>query len=119
MKEVEIKDTFILSFSLIVAVVGVVVLFFLSTMMEDDLSFSGLIQGTDDGNIVDVKGVIQKKTVRDNVVFLTLATETFVDATVFTSDDLDVVEGEHVFLRGEVQTYEGKKSLIVEKLEKT
>jgi DNA/RNA endonuclease YhcR with UshA esterase domain len=115
MKEVIISDRFILWGSITLAVVGLVVLFFLSTILSDDLSMSGLIQGTDDGEKVTVKGVVKRVTQKENVAFVSLSTEQLVDATVFTSD-LDLKKGMTVEVTGKIQKYKGKKSIVVDKV---
>lgn len=113
MKEVIISDHFILWGSITLAIVGLVILFFLSTILSDDLSMSGLIQGTDDGEVVTVKGVVKRVTQMENVAFISLSTEQLVDATVFTSD-LDLKKGVIVEVTGKVQEYKGKKSIVVD-----
>lgn len=117
-EELEIQDKTILQLAVILSLVGVFALFLISRMYADDFALVGLIQGAEDGAVVSVQGTVQRITVKDNVVFLSLATETVVDATVFTDEQLSLSEGERVKIVGKVNTYKDKKSIVVDQLEK-
>ena len=119
MEELTIKDKFLLTGAVIVAIAGCIILLIISRIYQERLPSNVLLTLTEEGETVKMSGLIGKITTANNTLFLRLKTETFVDATVFKTNTLDIKEGDRITMIGKVNTYKGKKSIIVDEIERT
>lgn len=117
-EELEIKDRTILIVAVVSAIIGIAVLFFIAEFYADDIPSNTLVQYNSEGEVVKITGRIKKISETEKVVFLTLVTETTVDATVFTDESIAVNEGDVVEITGKVNTYNDKKSIVVDEIKK-
>lgn len=116
--ELEIKDKTILIIAVVSAIVGIAILFFIAEFYQDDIPSNTLMQYNSEGEVVKITGKIKKISETEKVVFLVLLIETTVDATVFTDESLTIHEGDLVEITGKVNTYNDKKSIVVDEMKK-
>lgn len=101
----------LLKVSLISSILGVVVLAIFST--NDDLSQKPLYAYEENGDISFI-GHIEKVAKRGNLTILSVSRKDIVDVIIF--EDFNLSKGD-VYVKGNIQDYNGKKEIIAEKIE--
>ena len=107
------KEKQILKISLIGAVIGILVLFFLSehVLKVDEIAIDRLDEfnvGTD----VKIKGFVENIKDLDKIAILDVAQLKSVTVVLFKSGNLTIKEGDYVEIKGEIEEYNGKLELI-------
>ena len=110
------KETTLLKIALICSLVGLIVLYFISTKIEvKDYKPSSLNKNV--GDDVSLKGIVTKINDRGNVVFVDLQNQNYVTVVLFTNDNnLKLKNGDDVEVIGKVQEYNGKNEIIAQKI---
>ena len=110
------KETTLLKIALICSLVGLIVLYFISTKIEvKDYKPSSLNKNV--GDDVSLKGIVTKINDRGNVVFVDLQSQNYVTVVLFTKDEnLKLKNGDDVEVIGKVQEYNGKNEIVAQKI---
>ncbi|MFH1769990.1 MAG: hypothetical protein ABH828_00355 [archaeon] len=108
------KDSFLLKIALGCSLVGIVALFFIMRFTElDEFSISELYL-LEDGSEVKIVGVVEKVVNSNNVTIISVSQKEIISGVIF--EKLEVSEGERVEITGALETYEGEKEVLVEKI---
>ncbi len=110
------KETTLLKIALICSLVGLVLLYFISTKI-DVKDYKPSLLNKDVGDDVKLTGRVSKITDRGNVVFIEVDQQSPVNVVLFTgSDNLKLSNGDNVEVIGRVQEYNGKNEIIAKKI---
>lgn len=108
------KESALLKVALICSLVGLFVLYFISSKIEvKDYkpAFSNR-----NGEDIKLVGTVIKITDRGDVIFIEINQQSPVNVVLFTEDDLKLTAGDNVEVIGEVQEYNGKEEVIASKI---
>ena len=109
------KESTLLKVSLISALVGILILFVFSSKMDlSDSIISGIDQN-DDSSLVKINGVVTEVSVRNSTTIINVAQLDKISVFVFNSD-VELIRGDYIEVTGKMQEYEGKTSLIADKI---
>ena len=110
------KETALLKIALICSLVGLIILYFISTKIEVK-DYKPSILNKNIGDDVNLKGAITKITDKGNVVFIEVNQQSPITVVLFTDDDnLKLNNGDNIDVIGEVQEYNGKNEIIAQKI---
>lgn len=110
------KETNLLKVALICSLVGLTVLYFISTKIEFK-DYKPSILNKNIGEDVKLNGIVTKITDRENVVFIEVNQQSPITVVLFTDDgNLKLKEGDNIEVLGEVQEYNGKNEVIAQKI---
>lgn len=110
------KETTLLKISLICSLVGLVLLYFISTKIEVK-DYKPNFLNKDIGEEIKLTGSVSKITDRGDVVFIEVSQQSPVNVVLFTdNDNLKLNNGDNVEVVGKVQEYNGKNEIIAEKI---
>mgnify|MGYP001604076801 FL=1 len=110
------KENTLLKIALICSLVGLIVLYFISTKIEVKDYKPNFNKNI--GDDVKLKGTITKITDAGNVVFIDVSQQNPITVVLFTEDDLKLISGDDIEVIGEVQEYKGKNEVIAQKIRK-
>ena len=110
------KENTLLKIALICSLVGLIVLYFISTKIEVKDYKPNFNKNI--GDDVKLKGTITKITDAGNVVFIDVSQQNPITVVLFTEDDLKLISGDDIEVIGEVQEYKGKNEVIEKKIRK-
>lgn len=104
----------LLKIALMSSVLGVALLFVISSGTEVDAQAIARIDELPEGQEVEVTGVVVRAHDREKVLFLTLAEQKIEDVTIvlFKNGKVHVKEGDIVTVTGSLDEYEGKKQIV-------
>ena len=109
------KETTLLKVALICSLVGLIVLYFVSSKIE--IKDYKPILNKNVGDDVKLNGIVTKITDRGNVVFIEVSHQSPVTVVLFSDEDnLKLKNGDSVEVIGEVQEYNGQPEIIAEKI---
>ena len=109
------KETTLLKIALICSLVGLIVLYFISSKIE--VKEYKPVLSKNIGDDVKLNGIVSKITDRGNVVFIEVIHQNPVTVVLFTDDDnLKLRNGNNIEVIGKVQEYNGKNEIIAEKI---
>ena len=100
------KESTLLKIALIGALVGLVLLYFVSEKAD----YGGNLDNAELGDTVKVIGVVNSVRNSGNTTFLSITKEEYVDIVVFKA--LNLTEGQYIEVIGEVDEYEGEREMI-------
>ena len=110
------KETTLLKIALICSLVGLALLYFISTKIEVK-DYKPNILNKNVGDDVKLTGKVTKITDREDVVFIEVYQQSPVNVVLFTdNDNLKLSNGDNVEVIGKVQEYNGKNEIIAEKI---
>jgi len=110
------KETTLLKIALICSLVGLFVLFIISTRIDLKSYSQDIVLNKNIGDDVQLTGKIIKINQRENVAFIEVSYENPVTVVVFTKDRLNLKNNETIEVIGEVQEYKGKNEIIAQKI---
>lgn len=113
------KEKTLLKIALTCSIIGIVFLFVIFNNIDVKHSDISKIQDEEDiGNIVKIYGKVIRASDTGKVLFLEIGQEKIerIDVVVFKEEDINISEGEHVEIIGEVEEYKGKKEIIANKV---
>ncbi len=110
------KETTLLKIALICSLVGLAVLYFISTKIEPtDFSASGLSQNV--GEDVRLKGLVKNIDDKGSVVFIEVEQQSPVTVVLFAEgSELKLNSGDNIEVFGKVQEYKGKNEIVAQKI---
>ena len=103
----------ILKISFIVAVIGLIALYFLSNVEITDTTIEK-INNEDIGNTIKINGRIAQVINKDTITILKIVQENDVEVVAF--DDIKVKEGMQVEVIGRVDEYNDKSQIVAEEI---
>ena len=110
------KETTLLKIALICSLLGLFVLYFISTKIEVK-DYQPNILNKNIGDDVKLKGIVTKITDKGNVVFVEVNQQNPVTIVVFAANNsLELNKGDSVEVIGKVQEYNGKNEIIAQKI---
>lgn len=112
-------DKTLLKIALLGSVIGVVLLFFISSQLSVGEQVISQLDELPEGKEVEVTGVVLRVSDTEKVMFLEIAEEKIEDVTVvlFKDGKVDVKEGDVVTIVGSLEEYQGKKEIIGNRVE--
>lgn len=113
------KERNLFKISLIGSIVGLVILWLISTQMGLSESPIDQIDDIPEGEEVLIRGVLTKIGGNEKVAFLDVAQEKIESVTVvlFKDSDVELSVGDYVEVEGTVEDYLGKKEIIGNQIE--
>ena len=110
------KETTLLKIALICSLVGLLVLYFISTKIEIK-DYKPNILNRNVGDDVSLKGTVTKINDKGNVVFVDVSQQNSVPVVLFTdNNNLNLKNGDNVEVIGKVQEYNGKNEVIAQRI---
>lgn len=112
------KEQTLLRIALICAIIGVVVLFFISDNIEINEKNIDKINKDNVGEDVKLKGTISKISNLEDVVFIELEKPATITVVVFKDNgkNLTLYKGDNVEIIGEIDEYNGKLEVIGQRI---
>jgi hypothetical protein len=108
------EDSTLLKISLACSIIGIIVLFFISSRIEiNEIDLSNL-NNVEIGNDVKIIGKIVKIKQFEKLTIIDLKKECTVPILLFDNISLDV--GQEIQVNGKLDEYKGKKEIIAEKI---
>lgn len=109
------KETALLKIALICSLIGLIILYFISTKIE--VKDYKPILNKNIGEDVKLKGTVTKISDKGDVVFIEVNQQSPITVVLFSDDDdLKLKKGDNVEVIGEVQEYNGKSEIIAQKI---
>ena len=108
------QESTLIKIALVCIVVGLVILFFISSKIE--ISEATISKITKESETVMLKGMVSSIYQHENVAFIKLTQAETIDIVVFTEKNLTLEKGNFIEVIGETETYQGKKQLIAKRL---
>jgi len=104
---------------LIGAIVGIIILYFVSSGLEIKESMINQLDEVPDGDEVLVRGVVKQVTNKDKVAFLEVAQEEvkIINVVLFKKENISLAVGDYVEIEGTTETYLGEKEIIGSRVE--
>ena len=110
------KETTLLKIALTCSLVGLAILYFISTKIEVK-DYKPSILNKNVGEDVKLSGTITKITGKSNVVFIEVNQQSPITVVLFTDDNnLKLNKGDNIDVIGKVQEYNGKNEIIAQKI---
>ena len=110
------KETTLLKVALICTLIGLFILYFVSTKIEVN-EYRANALNKDIGEDVKLTGTVTKINDKGNVVFIDVNQQNPITVVLFTDDDnLKLNNGDNIEVVGEVQEYNGKNEIIAQKM---
>ncbi len=110
------KETTLLKIALICSLVGLLVLYFISTKIEIK-DYKPNILNKNVGEDVKLNGIVTKISDKGNVIFIEVNQQNPISIVVFGNDNnLNLKNGDNVEVIGKVQEYNGKNEIIAQKI---
>ena len=110
------KETTLLKIALICSLVGLFVLYFISTKIEVK-DYKTNILNKNIGEDVKLKGIVTKINDKGNVIFIEVNQQNPISIVVFGNDgNINLKNGDNVEVIGKVQEYNGKNEIIAQKI---
>ena len=109
------KETTLLKIALICSLIGLIILYFISSKIEIKDYKPNLVNeniGTD----VKLEGIVTKISDKGSVVFIEVSQQNPMTVVLFTNDNINLKNGDNVEVIGEVQEYNGKNEIIAQKI---
>jgi len=103
----------LLVISIVAILIGLPVLIFLSIITEDSLNNPENILLQEDPDTI-LTGKILRISKSPKITRLTIAYDSTIPAVLF--EETDLKQGDIIKIRGQVETYQGKKQLRIEKI---
>ncbi|MBW2970666.1 hypothetical protein KY320_00735 [Candidatus Woesearchaeota archaeon] len=111
------EESLLLRIATATSLIGLVVLFLLSQLLEPvEIELGDLMQ-QDEGSDITLEGVIQQVQSSDKIAYIDLAYPESVKATVFLSGGLELEKGDYVKITGEVTEFRGQNQLVASEIE--
>ena len=112
-----ISDHTLRKISLLMCIFGVVLLFFVSQVIEPkNISISD-IDETMIGNNVIVEGVVNSISNKNNIAFLTVSDSKNKIKVVMFNTNIDASIGDTICVKGKIDKYEGELEIIANSIE--
>jgi len=108
------KDSVILATALVTGVVGVIVLYFLSSNIEIQTSGISQVKQLEENSEVRLKGEVVSITSMANLTIITIMRPEAIEVVVFQKINLS--EGEFIDVIGKIGEFRGEKQVIADKL---
>jgi DNA/RNA endonuclease YhcR with UshA esterase domain len=109
------KDDVLLKISLISALLGIVILFIFSKTTNVDSNTISNIDSTGSDSIIKINGVVTDVSVRGSTTTFNVAQLDKINVFVFDSN-ISLMKGDYIEVTGKMQEYNGKTSLIADKI---
>ena len=107
----------LLKISLIFSLIGLVLLYFLSGIIEPR-DYNPSMLNFEIGEFVKAKGFVSKVSGGKNTMFIELNQYSPVEIVVFNVDNLDLKEGDEVEVIGKTEEYKGEPEIIASRIRK-
>lgn len=104
------KESTLLKIALVIALVGVIILFFISDEVKIDEKTIDQLDGVDEN--VLVKGIVTRITELETVSFIEITQENKITVVLFKDYPIDLKEGEVVEVLGKTEEYKGEFEII-------
>ncbi|MFH1590265.1 MAG: hypothetical protein ABIB43_06885 [archaeon] len=108
------KDSTLLKSALICSIIGISFLFLILQTTELDETRIDSLETMNEGDSVKVIGVVDEVTRRNNITFLTISQKVIITGIIF--DDVELKKGANIVIYGELETYNGEKEILIEKI---
>jgi DNA/RNA endonuclease YhcR with UshA esterase domain len=110
------KEKQLIKVSLIVAIVGLLILFFFADSLE--LTATNNIENIENEQEVKLQGTITRLTQLEKVVFIELEGKQVVksDVILFPDEEIYLQEGNYVEIIGTIEEYNNKKEVIANEI---
>ena len=109
------KEATLLKIALICSLIGLIVLYFISERIEI-MDYKPAELNKNIGDDVNLKGTITKISDKGNVVFVDVSQQNSVSVVLFTDNNVNLKNGDHIEVIGKVQEYNGKNEIIAQKV---
>lgn len=110
------KENTLLKIALICSLIGLIILYFISTKIEVK-DYKPSILNRNVGDDIKLKGTITKITDRGNVILIEVNQENKINVVLFTNnDELKLKSGDSIEVIGKVQEYKGKNEIVAQKI---
>lgn len=103
-------DSRLITISVSCALVGLVVLYYISDSIEPISAKDVTLKDIDKS--IEINGYVEKVTNRNGTSFIDIAYKKSVPAVLFKSGNLTLKEGDHVKITGKVAEYNDKEEII-------
>lgn len=110
------KENTLLKIALICSLVGLAVLYFVSSKIEV-MDYKPAALNKNIGDDIRLKGAVAKITDKGSVVFIEVSQQSPVTVVLFTDDDnIKLKDNDIIEVIGKVQEYNGKNEIIAQKI---
>jgi DNA/RNA endonuclease YhcR with UshA esterase domain len=109
------KESTLLKISLISSLVGLVILLIFSKSIDVNENTISEIDQNDADSAIRINGVVTDVQVRNSTTIINVAQLDKIGVFVFNSN-LSLIKGDYIEVTGKMQEYNGKKSLIADKI---
>jgi DNA/RNA endonuclease YhcR with UshA esterase domain len=109
------KESLLLKISLISALVGIILLLIFSRTIKVNESVISEIDQNDADSTIRINGVVTDIQIRNSTTIINVAQLDKMGVFVFNSN-LSLIKGDYIEVTGKMQEYNGKTSLIADKI---
>lgn len=110
------KEKTLLKIALIISMVGIVILFFTSQKIGVTEKDIGKINADNTGEIVKIKGNLNKITRTEKAVFLEITQPAEIIVIILEGKNISLAEGQTIEVIGKIDEYNGKMEVIAERI---
>ena len=112
------KDKALVRIAMICSIIGVGMLFFVSSFMEIPERNITNLSSADISKTIKLNGIVQKVVENEKTAKITVEQPTYIDAVVFkeNSGSIGFKKGQDVELIGEYREVKGRKELVIDEI---
>jgi len=111
-----LKEKTLLKIALCVSVLGLVFLYFISENIELEEKVIEKIDSTDYEKDIKIKGNVEKVTDLEKIIIFEVSQPKTITVVAFKDGNINLNEGDYVYITGSVEEYEGKPEIIADEI---
>jgi DNA/RNA endonuclease YhcR with UshA esterase domain len=106
----------LLKIAIIISITGLVALYFISDRIETEEKVIENIDATDIEKDIKIKGMVSNIIDKEKVMLVEVSQLKGITVVVFKDGNIELNEGDLVYISGNVQEYEGKPEIIADEI---
>lgn len=110
------KERTLLQIAVIISILGLATLYYMSESMEVDEKVIENIDSTDYERDLHIKGNVERVTDMEKIVIFDVSQPKTITVVAFKDGDVDISEGDSVYITGSVEEYKGEPEIIADEI---
>lgn len=112
------KERTLLQIAVMVSILGLVALYYISENIGVEEKVIERIDSTDIEKDLRIKGTVGRVTDLEKIMIFEVSQPKTITVVAFKEGDVDIEEGDSVYITGSVEEYKGKPEIIADEIKK-
>ena len=112
------KEKTLLLIAIMISILGLSALYYMSDVAEIEEKVIENIDATDIEKDIMIKGNVERVTDLEKVIIMEVSQPKTITVIAFKDGEMDIKEGDYLYITGAVQEYEGKPEIIADEIKK-